>query len=308
MKPNVLFAGAYRFGNVGDDAYRKVFTDEALGASVAFDSPFPSDVLIRMADAIVIGGGGLLYCNDTAHFEYMRRYMEGALDHGKPLLFASVGVQLVPPTPKDMNEAIGRAGELAPWAKYLEHAASITVRSMTDQLVLKELCPSVPAPWAFDACYGLRGVSGPRELAVMIPTRQAVQDDVRSWEAFRRDALEQGLHPMILAFGREDVVVAEQLANRLRMRLGGNRVWLHPTVDDALTVLDHASAVMTGRYHGKVLAIARGVPRVTVLDRRYKALADDACVGASALQCGLRVPEIHVYTVRQTLRERGLIE
>ncbi len=86
MKKKLLFCGASGYANLGDDSY-KIVLDLYLSEKydLYFDSPYPDVSLVKDMDAVIIGGGGLIYDNATEHFTYLKMYMEEALRLNKPL-------------------------------------------------------------------------------------------------------------------------------------------------------------------------------------------------------------------------------
>jgi len=272
----LLIIGASGYGNVGDDGYRVVF-GEALGDKheLLFDSPHPDLRGVDWADAVIVGGGGVIYCNQTAHFDFMSLYLDRAIKQRKPVAFASCGVQLRPSEHGPDFVASGKR-LLTPWIPYLEYASLITARSQMCLDIIRALTPDHPnAHWAPDACYAMPRAGYSLVLpdsTVFIPTPSTVKkkDFQDLWAQHKGKP-----RVYVAAFARDDQEVVRQLSLELEPHENYCGRWnLAPL--DAMAVVQNAAKVITSRYHGYVFSRAAGLDesRIINLDKRYKALVE----------------------------------
>jgi polysaccharide pyruvyl transferase WcaK-like protein len=91
----LLIVGAFGYGNIGDDSVRdaemQFFKEQ--GFEVDWNSP-PYDIeKIKWCDAIVLGGGGILYDLDPANIDNYFVYCTLAKAFNKKLVLCNVGTQ-----------------------------------------------------------------------------------------------------------------------------------------------------------------------------------------------------------------------
>lgn len=284
----ILFAGASGFGNLGDDAYRLAF-DELINPhhELRFDSPYPDPKAVEWCDVLVIGGGGLVYCNNTAHFEYMSQYLGRAKELGKPWCFSSVGVQLVG-ADLTREQCMEQATQIEPWAPWLEGAQLLTVRSGLDRALIERVAP-LAHPVVFpDICYAIKPRSqrarGNRKLRgrlrlvsdrayVAIPTKSSMQTG--AFHALYEAAQEDDAPFYVVAMARVDEDAVSDLRESLELQQGLHTFTNLSAENLIHGVLPYAQRVVTGRFHGKVLATAAGVSEIRSVDRRIKSRFED---------------------------------
>jgi len=261
---NLACLGASGYGNVGDDGYRAVFAEQLPDHHLLFDSPYPDPRVIDWCDAVIVGGGGLIYKNETSHFEYMSRYLDRAIELAKPVAFLSCGVQIKPHFVQgDLVQAA--LPHIMPWRKYLEYARLVTVRSPTCLGIVKAVAPNqANAHFIPDACYLMPrapyALVTPESL-VIIPTVRGVELPAFQEEWKRIDEHDR---IFIAAFAREDIPAVEQLVKQLKAHSNLiDRKNLSPL--DAMAVVQDARRVVTARYHGAVFARAAGVPESSIV-------------------------------------------
>ena len=93
-KLKILIAGAFGYGNLGDDLLRDTLTfllKKKYGNQVELytDRPYPDKELIDYCDLRIIGPGGLLYDSNESHAEYFKQYMK------PPYIMIGVGLQFI---------------------------------------------------------------------------------------------------------------------------------------------------------------------------------------------------------------------
>jgi len=271
----ILFAGASGYGNVGDDAYRAIYQHE-LGKNyeLRFHSPYPDLEAVAWADALVIGGGGLIYCNKTAHFSYMKMYMDAAIEMNKPIAFSSIGVQLVMnDTPRESEGILKLSPQIEPWASYLKRAISITVRNPLDAQVIKNVAPTSNPQVFPDLCYAFPVVSNYQLVGnnayVIIPLPFSLKrHGIDYYKAYIKKAKDKPCY--LLALSLEDQEVVKELQSVLHLQEGKHTLRNLTPMEVVNSVMVYAEFVLTDRYHGLVLAKAAGVQNVINDDRRYK--------------------------------------
>ena len=263
--------GASGYGNVGDDGYRLVFAQQLPGHELLFDCPYPDPRVVDWCDALIIGGGGLIYHNETAHFEYMSMYLDRAMQRGKPVAFISCGIQIKPQyVSGDLVQAA--LPHITPWRKFLEYASLVTVRSPTCLKIVQTVAPEqANAHFVPDACYVMPRspyALVPPDSLVIIPTARGLDVPVfqDQWKA-----IDTHDRVFIAAFARDDISIVDQLCKELGAP--------HNLIDrknlsaiDAMGVVQNARTVVTARYHGAVFARAAGLPESAIIsaDDRYK--------------------------------------
>lgn len=282
-KVNILVAGASGYGNIGDDSYREVLGAYSEGRSVhfTFDSPYPDIQSVVESDLLLIGGGGLIYCNDTAHFDYMSMYLDTAITHKKPFAFISCGVQ-----PRNINGQTLTTEEIAeqirPWKPYLDKAAFISVRSEKDAEIIKSLSTNLSVLYYPDLGYLTPASSFSLRrpgTTLIIPTKSMVSS--LEWKQYWNELLDSCTEGdkkniTIVAFSRDDEEVVHQLNAELGVQENlVSRTRFSPR--EAVALCAEASQVITGRYHGHVLARAAGksYDEITIIDRRHKSAVEN---------------------------------
>ncbi len=281
----ILFVGASGYGNVGDDAYVSVFAQE-LGAEheLLFESPAPDARAMEWAQLVVVGGGGLIYCNDTSlefllsisqHHEYMFEYLDHARERRKPVAFVSCGVQLNLDPDWAAAQAALRFGTalLGAWEPYLDYASLVTVRSRSCEAVVRAVAPRANVHFAPDLAYLMR----PPSYASAAPGYLLVVPrdlDLKEVDPYVEPHLAEGGSPVYFAaFSRNDADVVDALGDRYFGGRSTTRQHLSPK--GAMALLSGASKVVTWRYHGAIMARAAGVRDVVVPDQRYKSLVEE---------------------------------
>jgi hypothetical protein len=207
----------------------------------------------------------------------MKTYMDAAIEQSKPMFFTSVGIQFVVTEqyPSETREDILKAGEqITPWVPYFEYAQSITVRNPIEAEIIKTLAPSTN-PQAFpDACYGFPVVNNYRLVSdgafVAVPTNLALNRYQDAFDQHYERAKELDRDFYVTALSRDDYSAVDRLLARYNMHAGQYSLgYVHPK-EVVASIFAFAGPVITGRYHGKVLAAAAGVSEIVCVDPRYK--------------------------------------
>lgn len=280
MIKNILFGTASGYGNLGDDAYKHLFS-EYLGEkyTLHFDSPYPDLRNGEQMDAVVIGGGGLIYNNSTGHFEYMRQYMDLAVSKKLPLFFLSCGVQIVNYKKEMAKEQILELTktQLKPWVKYLQYAKVITVRSEQDADIIKYIAPNANVFYIPDLVYLIKPakyhLTQPKSV-VFVLTRSSVNHPMFKayWHKYTTTHKDKRY---CIAMAADDYDVNEKYAQQIDPR-GNYAMRKYLTPAEASRILSDADIVVTGRYHGKIMSLASGKPenKILSIDNRYKSVVE----------------------------------
>lgn len=271
----VALIGAWGYGNVGDDAYPIVWRHYLPDVEfILYNSDKPAAP--PEADLYLFGGGGIIFDNGSAHFEYMSRYSDWAAEKGIPVGFSSVGVQarinLDDRTDWYVEEALAR------WPAVLGKAEFVTVRDPMTQAAL--VARGVSSDCFPDICHIIPGLeSAADHFLTVIPgpgVSTTFPDFLAALDEKIREHPETPLIVMTTGAAEHDFLV-DDLGRRYPVMATFKAE--HTTVELALTVIKHSRFVFTGRYHGMVFSRAASRPfwRSGVM-YPYKMLAEDLSV------------------------------
>jgi polysaccharide pyruvyl transferase WcaK-like protein len=256
-----LIASAYGLGNIGDDAVTLVAGRIAAQAGfrrVILAGAVASFDLVRDADVVMLGGGGLLY--DTADGGAPRAqnvaYYAGLLRHaqelGRATAVLGIGVQ-------GIHTPLGRTA----YAEVLRRAAHVSVRDPGDLQVLREEVGVDHAVLAADLGFGLApwvwpAVAGQaRRLALVVPgvlsARIGAEADA-AWAGLIR-CLGQVQEVVIVQHTDDDRALCARLAKLTGARL---EVLTGRGVVRSAELYRQAGTVVTARYHGLIFGLLHG--------------------------------------------------
>ncbi len=249
----VALIGAWGYGNVGDDAYlmvwRHYFPDVEFSIHNS-DAPRTCPD----ADLYLFGGGGIVFDNGTAHFEYMNTYVQEARRRGIPYAFLSVGVQI--------RVNIGNVAEAAcfeealhRWTPVLKGAEFITVRDTRSCLELQRR--GVSASQHPDLCYLIPGMRESYAHFVTVIPGPGVSMAFRDFRQVLEHRLQEGGGLVLLNTGAShDDCLLDDLAAEYPVLFSIRSGYATPAL--ARDVIRSSRVVLTGRYHGLVFARAAG--------------------------------------------------
>lgn len=260
---NILFVGASGYGNLGDDAYKEIFSDNLKDHNVLFDSPYPDLKAVDWCDILVVGGGGLIYNNETAHFEYMKMYMDRAIDQYKKICFISCGVQV-----KTKGNELDTE-PLKVWKPYLDYASVITLRSYKDKDLLQQITTTKIEVYP-DLCYLIKPVDYHLTLpnSVVLVLTNSVYKEGNTSKLLSKY---QGENLYTVLMSNDDKEVTNIFLNTLLSHDHFiNRDNLTPR--EAARIFADAKVVISSRYHSNVFSRAVGCEDIIHLDKRYKSL------------------------------------
>ncbi|MFH1318594.1 MAG: polysaccharide pyruvyl transferase family protein [Candidatus Omnitrophota bacterium] len=249
----IVFIGASGYRNIGDNAYKELFTDNLPQAyQCYFESPYPDLDILKNADLMVIGGGGLIYDNESEHFNYMKMYIDEAIRLNIPYGFSSAGIQWRTDNPLE---------ELKRWTEYLKGAKFICLRSPKGKEIISELTGRNDVKYYPDLCYLLKPsdyyINSEFDI-LFIPHEVATREDNDFTRAFKK-AIADGKKVMIAQFSRDEEKAVDYFREIATPH--NNLVCRKDlTPREALGLVSQAKEVHTFRYHGLVFANSLNVP------------------------------------------------
>jgi glycosyltransferase involved in cell wall biosynthesis len=255
-KNQIIFVGCSGYGNIGDDTYPIVLRKHLKEYNLIFKNSNPPRTLPHNCGLLVIGPGGVLYQNNnTAHFDYMKEYMEYAIKRDIPLVFLSCGVQ---------------KEDLDPWKKYFDYAKLITVRSQKDLEYIKKYTDNKNIHYYPDLCYlfdEYKEVKGlPKKYTVFIPI--SANPSKETEEAILSTPKDQRI---LLRMGAIEETL--NIFNKYKEKFGTINI---TNVNPAKVnyIIKNAQKIFTGRYHGMVFSRING-KKYTVNGSSLKILNED---------------------------------
>jgi len=240
----IVVVGCSGYTNIGDDMYPLVLKKYLRNYNVSFKNSDLPRKLPAECKLLIMGPGGIIYQNGTAHAEYMSEYMEQAMQRKIPIVFLSCGVQ---------------SQNIDAWKKYLDYAELITVRSEKDIEYIRQVSnnPNVyyypDLGYLFDEYEFVPNL--PKKYTVFIPIATArtdnSQDVVREYKSLPKE------ERVLLRMGSiEDV----QRNYPSWIEQGEAKIIVNVTPAMVNYIIQNASKVYTGRYHGLVFARKNKVP------------------------------------------------
>ncbi|MCA9163528.1 MAG: polysaccharide pyruvyl transferase family protein [Planctomycetales bacterium] len=268
----LAFVGSSGYGNVGDDTYPLVFRERLPEHELIFYNSDLPDALPDDLEGIFLGGGGLIYCSDLpgleAHFEYMRHYLDVAIDRGIAWGFVGCGLQVKPRGDSYHFEALG------PWAPYLASAPILTVRSESCLQQVRRLSANPLAAYYPDLGYLFdpigAGDTSKRRTVTIVPSGCVTPEEL---DRVLPPFVSVGYDITILSMG---ALCDDDYRIRLLSELYPQaRVITRPTPAEALATIAGSGYVVAGRYHALVFARTARVPFYIPHDAPYKSKQED---------------------------------
>lgn len=266
----IAFVGSSGYGNIGDDTYPLIFKKELAEHELIFYNSDWKDDPFEKTDLVVMGGGGIIYHNSSAHFGYMRRYMEEAMKHKIDLAFVSCGIQL-------FKE---RVSVIKPWIDYFDYAKLITVRSQRGANIIKNYSNTENIHWFPDLCYSYETDSQIKrndDVVVVVPANSVSGKHEKTCLKIKEYS-EKNKEFKILRMGsKED---DKKKFDEIVSLCDPNRTTSYwesgPKI--AKNVISSANSIITGRYHGIVFARISGLKNIDYYDTGFKFEYEDFTV------------------------------
>jgi len=295
-KIKIAYVGACGYGNIGDDIYPRIWKYEFPYINWTFYNSDLPDSLPDDTDLVLFGGGGIIYFNDTAHFEYMSWYIKEAKRLDIPFAFISADFQFKRKK-EDKNE-FDTEETLDKWCPILKAAEVVHLRSLNSVKLLAER--EVKSTYTPDLAYLWRPLSpylkvddsfspqlpnsSRKDITIIAttdffrPTNQLFMNKLRAkikqlGNVSRLNLINMG------ASGLEDersIKLKEALekdgTTNLNLCLSDDL-----TPDSALQIINNSAFVFSGRYHGMILSRNCGVPYFVREDEpQYKIHSEEA--------------------------------
>lgn len=276
----IAFVGASGYGNVGDDTYPLVFSQQLPGHELVF---YNSDLPSRLPEdlgLLVLGGGGILYNNpkegpedaESPHFRCMKFYMDAAIARGIPWGIMSCGFQFR----SKREDAYAIA--LQPWVPYLQQARFITLRSPNCQRIARELGARQDVSFFPDAAYlydgqvGARLGSGAPTVVTLVPAGM-INPQNALVQHYMRQFAASGVPTAWVSMGAP--VDDDRHLEEAARCYPESEIIARPGPQEAFHRIARSRFVISGRYHGMVFARANGVPFITAQQTPYKLTQED---------------------------------
>lgn len=240
----ITFVGCSGYTNIGDDMYPLVLKKHLRDYDLLFKNSDLPRKLPPECKLLVMGPGGVIFQNNTAHTDYMTEYMEQAVRRKIPIVFISCGVQSL---------------QIDRWKKYLDYAELITVRSEKDVEYIKQVSNNKNIYYYPDLGYLFDDYEYvpnlPKKYTAFIPIAPALTDNsqapVRAYKSLPKE------ERLLVRMGSiEDV----QQNYPSWLAQGEARTIVNVTPPMVNYIIRHAEKVYTGRYHGLVFSRKNEVP------------------------------------------------
>lgn len=295
QQPKVLVVGASGMGNVGDDLLADVLAEtlfDAGAAEVWLSGPDVDPLDLRTFDALVVGGGGLIYAARGAQREWqnLANYLKfGPVCHAKGVPVALIGVG-----DQDHGHGIDAHPLVATFTRYcLPLFCSVSTRDAASTELLARYGAARPRTgpdllftWADRAAQAPRPMRvGPRRIALAGELYD--NEGFRSWLTQDPSALHESLQYCdfdFLVMSEDDVAHGQRLREAFRAAGGG--LSLVDLRGHALESLVYQFAglqgLVTTRFHGLVLALLTRLPLLALDGPQGKSARLLAELGATA--------------------------
>ncbi len=260
---NVLICGASGLGNLGDDAIRNAIastiSEHRPETQIISTRPPAQRDLIRWADKVIIGGGGILYDNCQANFDnYFRHFLGAAQQMGKPVCFCCLGVESLTHS-RNIGYLREAMRDIPLSVRHRQNRERLEELGIGDHIRLGDDIAILTRP----APLGQKVRKG--TVAIVANTKFDSWYDPRDLIWFIDHLRDWGMHPIPVTLSSED--------NRWSAKIGAacNASPLTNQEPDQLAaILGQCDAVFSGRLHGMILGQAGGCPKVFSLGERYK--------------------------------------
>ena len=263
----LLIAGAFGYGNLGDNAVRDAELAFAASRGLTATWAAPADYPVDGYDAVAVGGGGILYDADYENIANYCRYVEAAKLAGKKAAFVNVGTQ-------GFRTPRGRAR----MASALKAVDAISVRDPEDAIVLKAL-------GAKDIF-----VAEDSAWALNYPTARSCRAAGFAWRSFSALGFDgakylAGAKQVADTFGASFYVTSKEDIAGLQAQ--GCHFTTAATLEELAGKYDSTIVACT-RFHGVVSAISAGVEPIVC----YRGAKDDGKCARIMHRLGLRGVDI----------------
>lgn len=267
----VLICGSTGYGNIGDDEMRNILVaflrQYFPDLEIVVTRPYPQETLVKNADFVIIGGGGLIYDWNQANFDYFSDYIVYAVRHKKPVVLIGVGEQGI-----KSEENLLRLKLLS------NYIPLITVRQESDRKFFIDAVgiKSLERIWvAHDLAYlskpALVTFTPPskKSKVMIIPGSNYNIDILASMQQFIRERKNKyDFYTTVTSY--EDQSWLNKLANSIAKKERGTRDFTFFTAPYIAALLGEMDYVVTSRFHGIVFAVNGGCKKILGLNKSKK--------------------------------------
>ncbi len=281
-QPRVLIVGASNMGNVGDDLLADVLASlcSAMGAAAHFSGPDIDPLHLVHYDAVIVGGGGLIYASRDGADEAqnLANYLKfGALCSQLDIPVALIGVgDQEQRTPVAVSGLFDSDSIIARFAREsLQHFKSITTRDADSTDLLIRL-GAADCQTGADLLFLWRD----RAEQCIRPTATLRGRIALSGELYSHPSVAHVLDKQAGGFARAaadrdfDLLVMsnDDIAHVMRTQSALRRVGASASIvdlrdhdfDSLIYLFSSYDCVVTTRFHGLVLAILSNVPAIAL--------------------------------------------
>lgn len=296
-----LIASANGYGNAGDDicaiATKNIVTEVDNAAEVKITSPPFDEELAKWAEAIVLGGGGIIYDANKDNTDNYLQYVEYAQKNNKLSIGLGLGEQgIVTPTGAER------------YKKTINKMDLLTIRSSKDAVRLHEIgvkrskaLVAQDLGFNFDFEKYRRRHELVRRLYKLIPRRKPKLGIVLSNQehlvndlklafsksekenalAFKNslsehiDEISKKFDVTIITQSRDDLEVAQEYADEHGCRIYSYKEKSH--LSKLLKVYANQDIILTQRFHGIIFSFMLDIPVIALGyhgQKQYKLLRD----------------------------------
>jgi glycosyltransferase involved in cell wall biosynthesis len=233
-KPKLLFVGCSGYGNTGDDIYPRILKKYLGDFDLYFVNSDPPRLVSKDITAVVIGPGGMIYEDNSSHFEYIAEFMNAAIVKRKKLIFLSCGIQSL---------------DISRWKTYFDYASLITVRSQKDLDKIKELTTNKNTFYFPDLAYLFQDYEPvpniPKSYAIFSPVNPPSLSEKKIFRSYK---------PEQRVLVRMGSLKDTRKVFQLWQKLGRCVTFPHLSPAQVNYVFTHANSSYTARYHGIILS------------------------------------------------------
>jgi exopolysaccharide biosynthesis predicted pyruvyltransferase EpsI len=270
----ILICGSTGYGNIGDDAMRDImilFINKYFPAiEITVTRPYPQEELVKETDAVIIGGGGIIYDWNQANFDYYTKYIRYAIENKKPIAMINIGEQGVEVTQNLVDLKL-----------YMNYISVITVRQEHDRDFFVNHLGLDPSRIFLGHDVTYKGNPLPikftplskRPKVMIIPGSNYDNDVYDSMKQFIQEYRNKyDFYVSVTSY--EDIKWLDKLANIIAKTHRGTRDFSYLTAPFISALLGEMDYVITSRFHGIIFAVVGGCKKILGMNFSKKIIAE----------------------------------
>ena len=312
---HVLAAGAYGYGNFGDDCYVDILQSRLAGYELDILSRTDeAELKLHSYDASIIAGGGVLYQslseNGAQSLKHYLRYPAIAQWLGKKSVMLGVGVQ-----------GPMQTQSLTPYRGVLEAMNLRTVRDNFSARMLRGAGVSAPVLECADLLYAKaiypkhRGRRTPGKPVLGVVASQPDAGILYSRFDGFEERMQQALRILEKDFRLHFFSFDDRSDPWLAQSWTGNHLYssFDPTrpdaINDFILAFENVDAFLTTRFHGVILSVMTGTPFLAIgapaekVQRECDAIRHPYFLSYDSSADGIALSALEVWAERRELRE-----